>query len=153
MVLELQIIVVRSKNLRVLERRLLCSLIVPLHEKLRKPTCQTRRKRDKPLVVLFQQLHIHARAVIKAVQKAARDHIAEVPVARLVFAEQHQVVCLAVKRVHLVKARSGRDIDLAADDGLHARRLRRLVKVNCAVHDAVVGDGDRVLPQLLDPVH
>ena len=63
------------------------------------------------------------------------------------------MVCLAVKRVHLVKARSGRDIDLAADDGLHARRLRRLVKVNCAVHDAVVGDGDRVLPQLLDPVH
>ena len=63
------------------------------------------------------------------------------------------MVCLAVKRVHLVKARSGRDIDLAADDGLHARRLRRLVKVDCAVHHAVVGDGDRVLPQLLDPVH
>ena len=63
------------------------------------------------------------------------------------------MIRLPVERMHLVKARSGRDIDLAADDGLHARCLRRLVKVNCAVHDAVVGDGDRVLPQLLDPVH
>ena len=63
------------------------------------------------------------------------------------------MVRLPVERVHLVKTRPRRDIDLAADDGLHARRLRRLVKVNCAVHDAVVGDGNRVLPQLLDPVH
>ena len=63
------------------------------------------------------------------------------------------MVRLPVERVHLVKTRPRRDIDLAADDGLHARRLRRLVKVDCAVHHAVVGDGDRVLPQLLDPVH
>ena len=63
------------------------------------------------------------------------------------------MVRLPVERVHLVKTRSGRDIDLAADDGLHARCLRRLVKVDRAVHHAVVGDGDGVLPQLLDPVH
>ena len=47
----------------------------------------------------------------------------------------------------------GRHIDLTADDGLHPGGLGSLVKINDAVHDAVVRNGHRLLPQLLHPVH
>ena len=60
---------------------------------------------------------------------------------------------LAVEFVLLVKACARGDVHLAADDGLDALGLAGAVKVDRAVHHAVVGDGDRVLPQLLDPVH
>ena len=63
------------------------------------------------------------------------------------------MVRLAVDRMHLVKTRARRNIDLAADDGLDACRLCCLVKVDHAVHDAVVSDGHSRLAQLLDAVH
>ena len=44
----------------------------------------------------------------------------------------------------------GRHIDLAANDGLDALRLAGTVKVDGAVHDAVVRDGAGVLPHGLD---
>ena len=70
-----------------------------------------------------QQLHVDTRTVIKAVQKAARDHIAEVSVARLVFAQQNEVIRLLIQRMHLIEAGPRCDIDLAADDGLDALGL------------------------------
>ena len=46
-----------------------------------------------------------------------------------------------------------RDIDLAADDGFDAFFARRLVKINDAVHRAVVGDGERGEFQFMGLVH
>ena len=63
------------------------------------------------------------------------------------------MIRLAVERVLLIKARARRDIDLAADDRLHARGFRRAVEVDHAVHVAVVGDGDGLLPDLLHARH
>ena len=48
---------------------------------------------------------------------------------------------VAVNAVDLIKAGAGGNIDLTADDWLDARRLGRAVKVDHAVHIAVVGDG------------
>ena len=48
-----------------------------------------------------------------------------------------------------VKAGARRHIDFAAQYGLNARRLGRLIKIDHAVHDAVVGHGERRLPQFL----
>ena len=143
----------RPEDLRVFQRGLFGLLILVVQQRLRHPPGQTRRERDDALVVLPQQLHIDARPVIEAVEIPARDHIAEVAVARLVLAEQHEVIRLAVERVLLVEARARRDIDLAADDRLHARGLRRAVEVDHAVHVAVVGDGDGLLPDLLHARH
>ena len=47
----------------------------------------------------------------------------------------------------------GRHIDLTADDGLNPGGFGRLVKVDDAVHDAVVCNGHSLLPQLLHPLH
>ena len=46
-----------------------------------------------------------------------------------------------------------RDIDFAADDGLDALFARRLVKINDAMHRAVVGDGERGEFQFMRLVH
>ena len=103
--------------------------------------------------MLAQQLQINARPDIKAVQKSARHQIAQIAVARFVFAQQHKVLRLVVHAMDAILHPARRDIDLAADDGLDARRLGRAVKVDHAVHHAVVGDGNGVLPQLLDALH
>ena len=47
-----------------------------------------------------------------------------------------------------VKARAVRQIRLEADDGLDAGFLGRVVKLNDAEHDAVIGDGQRRLAHL-----
>ena len=67
-----------------------------------------------------QQLKVNARLDVKALGKRLGDHVGEVAVALLVLAQKDKVARLGVKLVLLVKARAGRDIDLAADDG-HAR--------------------------------
>ena len=60
---------------------------------------------------------------------------------------QYEVGVFAVRPVLLVRARPGRHVDLAADDGLHARRLAGFIEGHRAVHDAVVRDGKGGLPQ------
>ena len=55
--------------------------------------------------------------------------------------------------MHLVMPRAARNIDLAADDGLDPGLFRRAVKINGAVHDAVVGQRDGALADLLHAVH
>jgi len=56
-----------------------------------------------------------------------------------------------VDAVLLAVAAARRDIDLAADDGPDARGLASLIEGDSAVHDAVVGDGQRLLPELFGP--
>ena len=57
---------------------------------------------------------------------------------------------LGVKFVLLIKTRARGNVDLAADDGLDALGLAGAVKVDRAVHHAVVGDGAGGLPHRLD---
>ena len=153
LILQFQIEIPLAENFGVFQRRLLRRRIVVVVQILRHSAHKARREADQSLVVLAQQIHIHARAVVKALDKAAGDHIAEIAVAGFVLAQQNQMIRLAVKRVYLVKARARRDIDFAPDDGLDARGLRRAVEVDHAVHDAVVGDGNRLLPDLLYARH
>ena len=63
------------------------------------------------------------------------------------------MVVFVIDAVDPVRNGPGRHIDLAADDGLDARGLGGLVKIDAAVHNAVVRNGDGILSQLLDPVH
>ena len=103
--------------------------------------------------MLPQQLHVDAGPAVEALQKALGNQIAQVAVAGLVPAEQHQMGVLAVHPVDLVEAGSGGHVDLAADDGLDPRGFGGLVEVDDAVHNPVVCDGHGRLPQLLHPLH
>ena len=100
-----------------------------------------------------QQLLVDAGPDVKALGIGLGHHVTQIAVALLVTAEQDEVVGVLVPVVLLVEAGAGGHIDLAADDGLHAGRLGRLVKVHHAVHGPVVGDRHRLLTQRLDPLH
>ena len=62
---------------------------------------------------------------------------------------------IRVKLMDLLEAGAApwRHIDLAADDGFDPLGLAGPVKINDSIHTAVVSDGHRILPQLLDPLH
>ena len=63
------------------------------------------------------------------------------------------MVGLVVQPVDLVKPGARRDIHLAADHRFNARLFGGLIKVDRAAHHAMVGDGDRLLPELFDALH
>ena len=100
------------------------------------------RKRDQALAVLGEKLVIHARLVIKAVKITRRNKLDEIPVALVVLAEKDQMIrALGLGAAVLVVIR--RDINLAADDRLHAVRDRLMVKGRSGKKIPVIRDGDR----------
>ena len=103
--------------------------------------------------MLPQQPLVDSGLQVEAVDEGPGYEVAEVAVARLVFTEQHQVPGLVVDAVLPVLHGTGGNIDLAADDGLHPRRLGGLVEGDGPVHDPVVRDGDGLLAQLLEALH
>ena len=137
-----------AEEVFIIERRLLGPLIIAGQDCLRHLAGEARRQADQPFVVGFEQFFVNPRFGVKAFEEAGRNHLDEVFVAGLVFAQQHQMV-VAVDAVDLVKPAAGGHIDLAADDRPDAGRLGRIVKLDTAVHDAVVGDGHSILAKLL----
>ena len=103
--------------------------------------------------VLPQQLLIDAGLDIKALGKASGDHVTQIAVSLLIPAKEDQMAGGCVKFVFLLKPGPGCHVDLTADNGLDPLRLTGLVKVHGSIHDAVVGDGDRILPQLFHPLY
>ena len=150
-VLQLDIIVAGAEQVVVVQRRLFGALVIARKDGLRHFARKAGGQADEALVVGFEQVFVDARLGVEAFKETGRDHFDQVLVAGLVFAQQHKVV-VAVDAVDLVKAGAGGDIDLAADDGADARGNGGVIKLHTAVHDAVVGDGDGGLAQLLDAV-
>ena len=152
MVLQLDVIIAFSEQIPIPQGRGLGPLVVPGQNGLRHLTGQTGRQADQALVILFQQLLVHAGLGIKALHERCRDHLDQVFVASLILAQQDQMV-VAVDLVHLVKTGAGSHIDFTADDGLDARLFGCLIELHTAVHDAVVGAGNGGLAAFLDAVH
>ena len=152
MVLQFDVIIAFSEQIPIPQGRGLGPLVVPGQNGLRHLTGQTGRQADKALVILFQQLLVHAGLGIKALHERCRDHLDQVFVAGLILAQQDQMV-VAVDLVHLVKTGAGSYIDFTADDGLDARLFGCLIELHTAVHDAVVGAGNGGLAAFLDAVH
>ena len=109
---------------------------------LRNVAGQAAGEADKALRVPVEQRPVDARLYVEALHKAHGDEVAEVAVARLVLAQEDEVGVLRVHAVLPVRAPARGDVDLAADDGLHALFHAGLVEGDGAVHDAVVGDGE-----------
>ena len=147
-ILHLKVKISLAEDLRQLQRIGLGALVVSCTQSAGDPAGQTGRQGDQTPGMLPQQVKIHAGLDIKAIQKALGYQIAEIFIARLVFAQQHQMLCLVVHAVDTVGHGAGCHIDLAADDGLNARRLGSAVEVDNAIHDAVVRNCHGGLSQL-----
>ena len=152
-ILDLKIKAVLAEKLAQLQRLFLCAFVVSGVYHARYSSGDAAGKADKSLGVLVQQLPVYARLVVKALGEGHGNEVAQIFVARFVFAQQDKVRVLRVNAVLLVKARSRRNIDLAADDRLYAGSAAGLVKRDGAVHDAVVGDSKRGLTELLCAVN
>ena len=63
------------------------------------------------------------------------------------------MIRVIVDAVNPVGQLAASHIHLAANDRLDTCGLGSLIKVNTAVHHAVIGEGHRILTKLLDPVH
>ena len=102
-------------------------------------------------MITRKKLHIDAWARIKSLGEAARNELDEVSVSDLVLAKQYEVMIVPFRAAAPVKARLRRDVDLTADDRLHARILAGKIKRDRTVQHAVVGDRDRVVTAFLHP--
>ena len=123
--------------------RLTRALDVPVYDAAGRLALQAARKRDQAFRVLGQDLLVDARPVVHPLHLADRAEPHEVDVALVVGGEEGEVVGVAVDASLTKEARAGRNVDLAADDRLDPCVFARLVEVNRAVHDAVVGETDR----------
>ena len=153
MVLQLDKIVFRPEQVPVPEGGLAGFLVIAVFQRPGDLPRQAGGKADEPLVVLLQQGAVDAGLVVEALGKAPGDHIDEIAVADLVFAQQDEVVGGGIQPVDLIEAGAGGHIDLAADDGADALLFALLVEIDDAVHHAVVGDGDGRLSQLPGALH
>ena len=152
-ILKLQVKVPLPEDPLVIEGRGLGPLIVPPEQGPGHLPGHAGRQGDQPLVVLLQQLEVHPGAVVETLGPGLAHQGGEIPVAGFVFAQQHQVAVFPVQLVDFVQPGALGHVHLAADDGLDARLFGGLVKLDDAVHAAVVGDGHSLLPQRLHPVH
>lgn len=112
-------------------------------------TGQAGGQADKALRMPAQQVQVNAGLDIEPVHKGLAHQVRQVPVSRFVFAQQHQVPGLRVQLIGFVQPGPPGHIHLAADDRMDALGLAGPVKVDGAVHNAVVRDGHRRLAQLL----
>ena len=128
-------------------------IVVLLHQILGDGTRKAGGQGDQALMVLRKQFQVHPGLAVKSMDKGLGHQIAQVFVALSVFAQQYQMIRVIVLAVDPVGHAPAGDIDLTADDGLDTRSLGGLVKIDAAVHHAVVGNGDGSLSQFLHPVH
>ena len=152
MILNFQIIILTKQRV-VCQSRLLCPFIVLLQNLRGHFACQAGGHGNQTFMVLFQQLPINARFVIKTLCKRQADHVDKIAIALFVFAQQNQVIGIAVQRVIFVKPRPTCDIHLTANHRLDACRFCRAVKINDAIHHTVIGNGNGVLSELLHMLH
>ena len=152
-VLNFKVEMLPVKNIEKLLAEVIRAVHITVRQRTRNRARQTRRQTNQTFAVRAQQLHVDTRLHIEALRETARHHVDEVAVAGHVLAQQDEVrVPLAVD-VAAVKARMRRQIHLAADDRMDPLRLAGAVKVDHAVHDAMVGQRARGLPQLCHTVH
>src|SRR5918997_674603 len=135
-ILELQVHGV--EDLRVLEQELPGLVDPALQDAGRHLGAQASREADDPLAVPPQELEIHPRLAVEALQKAGGAQLHEVLVSLGGAGEQGEVVVRGAAAVVPV----GGHVDLAAHDRLYAGVPGLLVELDGAVHHAVVGERD-----------
>ena len=147
-ILQFQVVVVLAEQIVHLQGVGLGPLVIVVQDPLGHLAGQASRQGDQTFMVFPQQIHIDAGLVVKALHIGLGHHVAQIPIARLILAQQHQVPGFAVEFMCLVKPAAAGHVDLTADNGMDALRLAGPVKVDDAVHGAVVGNGAGRLPHL-----
>ncbi len=150
MILQFQKEIAFPKTGAVFISRFFCFLVQAAHQIPLHFPGKAGAKRNNPFVVLPQRFHIHSRFIIVAVDKAFGYNFDQVGVALIVFGEEHQmVIAVFAVRGFPVKAGIGGDIDFAAYYRSDPCGLGGFIKVDHAVHYAMIGNSRSVHAQFL----
>ena len=141
-------VVATGEALAVPGGRLARILLAALGERRHELPGGASRQDDQPLRVTLEQLAVDARAVVEALEMRRAREREQVPVAGLIPRQQREMPGRALGRGAVVAAPVGH-VALEADDRLHAGPDRLLVELDGAVEHAVIGEGQRLLPQRL----
>ncbi len=150
MVLQFQKEIVRSENPSVFFRRGPGLLIHSPDQKSGNFPGQTGAQGDYAFMVLFQRLIVHPGFIIKSFRKPFGYNFHQIVIARIIFSQQHHmVIAVFPGNILPVKPGPGRHIDLTADNRLNSRIFTGTVKVDHAVHHAMVRNRQTVHSQRL----
>ena len=153
-VLQFQEEITFSENIQILESRFIRRREIVPHDIAGHFSSQTGARSDDPLVELTQKFLVHARLIVIAFRKRAAHDLHEIGIALIVLGEKDQVIIPVVSgSLFPVKSGSGRHIDFTADDGLDPRLFGCFIKIDHAVHDAVIGYGSAVHAKFLDALN
>ena len=153
-ILQFQKEIVRSKDIAVFLRRLARFLIHASRQIPRDLARQTRAECNNAFMVGSQHLVIHTRFIIKSLDKALGDDLHQILIAGIIFRQQnHMIIAILAASRLPVKTRSGRHIDLTADDRLDPIFSGCPVKINHTVHDTMVRNGHAVHTKFFRPVN
>ena len=143
-VLQLHEEAVRAEDVAVAPGRFLGPSILTGEEQRRQLARQTTREADHALRMLGEQLLVHPRPVVEALEVCRGHELQQVPVAGLVLGEEREVVVLlfVLPRVPL-EPRARRDVGLHPDDRLDAGGSPGLEEPQRAEHGAVIRDRHR----------
>jgi hypothetical protein len=103
---------------------------------------------DHTLRVLGQQLEVHPRLVVVALEERPRGQLHQVLVAGLVFGVEQQVIALVGRSYRPVEPGALGQVCLDPDHRRQVVALGRFHEVDHAVEDAVIGDPHSRLPVL-----
>ena len=119
--------------------QLLRSLVVAIYQRNRYLGTGAAGEDDQTVCVLFEQLVVHARLVIEALQVRFGGQLHQVPVTLVVLRQDREVmVVLTLAARVAVRPFAIGDVQLAPDHRLDACLPARRVEVHDAVHGAVV---------------
>ncbi len=140
--------IIPAKDIEILPHEGIGALCIVLQDGARNLTGDAGRQADEALVIFLQKFLIDARLVVHAFNIGKGYELYEIAVACLIFREQNQMIIAHTVNFAMFLTRPRRDIHLAADDGLYALFLCFFIKINDAVHRAVIGDGNAVHAEL-----
>ncbi len=138
--LDLEIDVLRTEDLDQLVEVRARLFQLPAHDPLARARGQAARERDDAFGVLREQLQVHARlAAVQAFEEALARERRQVPEALVGRRQQRQVVALDLAFAHVTVVD---EVGLEAEQRLDTVLLGRLVELDGAVHDAVIGQAE-----------
>ena len=149
-ILNFDIVMILAKNLGIFQGILACGGKIALGEKLGNATAKASGKRNKTVRILAQQFIVYTRAVVKALGKGARNKLDQVAISLHIFAKENQVLGIPLPCVEFCETRIGSNVNLTTNDGFDARFFAGAVKIDNAIHNTVVGNGNRILSAFFD---
>ncbi|MBA7654041.1 hypothetical protein ES703_61915 [subsurface metagenome] len=135
-----------AKGLPIPQGGLFRLLKMPDTNKLGNLTNDTTGEGNETIVILLQKLLIHPRFIVETLKMCLGGKLNQILISGLIPGEENKVVIVFITSL-TAEAAAGSEIHLTADNRLYPHLPSGLVKLNHAIHRAVVGNGQAVHTQ------